>query len=287
MHACSIVAWRRMIQYVKRKGVLRRHRVLQRDVEGQLVGGGGHGKAAWSHWYGVGRTRRVLSRTGLVLASLALGLACLASCGRNEAEIPWVQMPQPEMRRVGERESRFFFSYVLRGGYFGGKHQRLIVTTDAELATPKVFGQYLCRGVTFRHEVYVVDGAVAAELDGLLSERGFFDWMSTTDTSGSDNYAWEVLVTSDAGAHTVVLCDMFDSEVSRQFFRADLPSDTDSDNELALLAGKFFALVVDVREIAAEKGERIRPVGESDAEFVPELWSLDLAKAELGVAEGK
>lgn len=101
----------------------------------------------------------------------------------------------------------------------------------------------------------------AESIESLLTESGFFEWQSMEDIRLTDGLAWEVIASTEAGMHCVVV----QAQTFRQHPGLHAPSDAQDpeqrreiDDTYPLahqLARDFFDLVDEVRSLAQRDGE--------------------------------
>jgi hypothetical protein len=110
----------------------------------------------------------------------------------------------PTNSETGGDETDWYFAYTLRGGFVGGTHQVLVVTTNSDLDLSLVprFVSFHSVHMPRSQEVFVVPEATAHEIDAMLRSRSFFEWNSIS-TETYDSYQWSIVVKTSSGRHEV------------------------------------------------------------------------------------
>ena len=104
--------------------------------------------------------------------------------------------------------------------------------------------------------------SVANQIDGLLGERGFFEWKSIPsyneesgldprrkwDAAASDGYRWTITAKTSSGIHRVIICE-FEGILGHFVER-----NRGLSNEPWILAEKVFVLSEDVHKLAKDSG---------------------------------
>lgn len=161
------------------------------------------------------------------------------------------------MTKVPLGRKGFMVLYALEGGYLGGTHQMLLITTDPATAKEtQSNGIVSDDNFACWEERYVVSAKTARGVEDLLTVAEYDKFPSFQGNVDTDMYRWKVTVSR---GNDVTSIQVFDSPgVFERFVQGPRRRAMSVDNEEVRCATVLFDLVEECRRLAQTEGRRVQ-----------------------------